>query len=49
MCDLFWLTDKQMRRIEPYFQLLHGIPESGSSRDLWAAPSRPASDAHRSL
>ncbi len=26
MSDLFWLTDKQMRRIEPYFPLSHGIP-----------------------
>lgn len=26
MSDLFWLTDKQMRRIEPYFLRSHGIP-----------------------
>lgn len=26
MSDLFWLTDKQLRRIEPYFPLSHGIP-----------------------
>ena len=25
MSDLFWLTDKQLRRIEPYFPLSHGI------------------------
>ena len=26
MSDLFWLTDKQLLRIEPYFPLSHGIP-----------------------
>ena len=26
MGDLFWLTDKQMQRIEPYFPLSHGVP-----------------------
>lgn len=25
MSDLFWLTTKQMDRIEPYFPLSHGI------------------------
>jgi transposase len=25
MSDLFWLTDQQMRRIEPYFPLSHGM------------------------
>jgi transposase len=25
MCDLFWLSRTQMRRIEPYFPLSHGI------------------------
>ncbi|WP_420794420.1 hypothetical protein [Sphingomonas hankookensis] len=26
MSDLFWLTDKQMQRIAPYFPLSHGVP-----------------------
>ena len=26
MSELFWLTDKQMQRIEPYFPLSHGVP-----------------------
>jgi len=26
MSDLFWLTEAQMRRIEPYFPLSHGVP-----------------------
>jgi hypothetical protein len=26
MSDLIWLSDKQMRRIEPYFPLSHGVP-----------------------
>jgi hypothetical protein len=26
MSDLFWLSKAQMRRIEPYFPLSHGIP-----------------------
>lgn len=26
MSDLFWLTDEQLRRIEPHFPLSHGIP-----------------------
>ena len=26
MSDLFWLTDEQLRRIEPHFSLSHGIP-----------------------
>lgn len=32
MSDLFWLTDKQMRRIEPYFPLSHGIPRVDDRR-----------------
>ena len=32
MSDLFWLTDKQMRRIEPYFPLSHGIPRVDDKR-----------------
>ncbi len=26
MTDLIWLSESQMRRIEPYFPLSHGIP-----------------------
>jgi len=25
MNDLFWLSDKQLRRISPYFPLAHGV------------------------
>ena len=28
MSDLFWLSEAQMRRIEPYFPLSHGVAES---------------------
>ena len=28
MSDLFWLSEAQMRRIEPYFPLSHGVPGS---------------------
>ncbi|WP_425992824.1 IS5 family transposase [Brevundimonas sp. TWP2-3-2] len=34
MSDLFWLTDKQMRRIEPYFPLSHGIARVDDKRVL---------------
>ena len=34
MSDLFWLTDKQMRRIEPYFPLSRGIPRVDDKRVL---------------
>jgi len=34
MSDLFWLTDKQMRRIEAYFPLSHGIPRVDDRRVL---------------
>jgi len=26
MSDLFWLTDAQMERLEPFFPLSHGAP-----------------------
>jgi hypothetical protein len=26
MSDLIWLSEAQMRRIEPYFSLSHGVP-----------------------
>ena len=32
MSDLFWLTDKQLRRIEPYFPLSHGMPRVDDRR-----------------
>lgn len=32
MSDLFWLTDKQMQRIEPYFPLSHGVPRVDDRR-----------------
>ena len=34
MSDLIWLSDKQMRRIEPYFPLSHGIPRVDDKRVL---------------
>ena len=32
MNDLFWLSDAQMRRIEPYFPLSHGVPRVDDRR-----------------
>ena len=32
MSDLFWLSKAQMRRIEPYFPLSHGIPRVDDRR-----------------
>jgi transposase len=32
MSDLFWLTPRQMRRIEPYFPLSHGVPRVDDRR-----------------
>ena len=32
MSDLFWLTDKQLRRIERHFPLSHGIPRVDDRR-----------------
>jgi hypothetical protein len=29
MSNLNWLTNAQMRRIQPYFPLSHGIPTAG--------------------
>ena len=34
MRDLFWLSEKQLRRIEPYFPLSHGIPRVDDRRVL---------------
>ena len=32
MGDLFWLSEAQMRRIEPYFPLSHGVPRVDDRR-----------------
>ena len=32
MADLFWLTPKQMKRIERYFPLSHGVPRVDDRR-----------------
>lgn len=32
MSDLFWLTERQVRRIEPYFLLSHGVPRVDDRR-----------------
>jgi transposase len=32
MSDLFCLSDKQLRRIEPYFPLSHGMPRVDDRR-----------------
>ncbi len=32
MSDLFWLTPSQVRRIEPYFPLSHGVPRVDDRR-----------------
>ena len=32
MSDLFWLSDAQMRRIEPCFPLSHGVPRVDDRR-----------------
>ena len=34
MFDLFWLTDAQMARLEPYFPKSHGKPRVGDRRVL---------------
>ena len=34
MSDLIWLSEAQMRRIEPYFPLSHGIPRVDDRRVL---------------
>lgn len=34
MSDLFWLSQAQMRRIEPYFPLSHGMPRVDDRRVL---------------
>ena len=35
MSDLFWLSDKQLRRIEPYFPLSHGVPRVDNRRVIF--------------
>ena len=32
MRDLFWLSEAQMRRIEPYFSQPHGVPRVDDRR-----------------
>ena len=32
MSHLFWLSDKQMKRIEPHFPLSHGVPRVDDRR-----------------
>ncbi len=32
MSDLIWLTKAQMRQIEPYFPLSHGVPRVDDQR-----------------
>ena len=34
MTDLIWLTDEQVRRIEPHFPLPHGVPRVDDRRVL---------------
>ncbi len=34
MSGLIWLTDRQMKRIEPYFPLSHGVPQVDDRRVL---------------
>ena len=34
MSDLIWLSEAQMRRIEPYFPLPHGVPRVDDRRAL---------------
>ncbi len=34
MKDLFWLTERQVARIEPYFPLSHGVPRVDDRRVL---------------
>ena len=34
MSDLYWLSQAQMRRIEPYFPLSHGVPRVDDRRVL---------------
>ena len=36
MGDLIWLSDAQMRRIEPYFPLSHGVPRVDDRRVVFA-------------
>lgn len=32
MSDLFWLSEEQLTRIEPFFSLAHGIPRLDDRR-----------------
>ena len=47
MSDLIWLSEAQMRRIEPYFPLSHGVPrvlseQWGSTFPSWLSRFRAA-------
>jgi hypothetical protein len=39
MTDLFLLSEAQMRRIEPFFPLSHGVPRVDNRRE-WVAVAR---------
>ena len=39
MSDLFWLSQAQMRRIEPYFPLSHGVARVDDRRVISAGSS----------
>ena len=38
MSDLFWLSDEQMARFQPYFPMSHGKPRVDDKRVLRAFP-----------
>ena len=40
MGDLIFLSEAQMRRIEPYFPLSHGMPRVDDRRDRFCDPQR---------
>lgn len=45
MSHLFWLSEEQMRQIEPYFPLshgVHGLMTAGLSAALFHDPKWPA-------
>jgi hypothetical protein len=42
MSDLIWLSAMQMRRIEPYFPLSHGVPRVDDRRNIIRATGSDA-------
>lgn len=42
MSDLFWLTDAQMARLEPFFPKSHGKPRADDRRVLELLPLESA-------